>query len=141
MPGKGGRRGKCGKHEILISQISSFYPSANLTVLPLFDLFFFPFHPKDNECVGEHKHVTRSTLLNYRFATPSVRPSVRSNDSSRADENLIYFSNLRHITAQRLTLIDASPPFSELGRLRFSVRLLLARENPPTRNPAKPRRT
>lgn len=78
MPGKGGRRGKCGKDGP--AEYCEFHCN------PLFSRDSSSFGERKRETergsscdVNEKKakHVTRSTLLNYRFAL-SVCPSVRS---------------------------------------------------------------
>lgn len=102
MPGKGGRRGKYGKH--LVRHL----------ILP-----FPPFSRRE-----EHARDALSTLLNYRFAPPSARPSARSFfrpvDDSRIRNGSLIYSIVTYVTTPRPLCLAQRVPFPSLPRFAHS---------------------
>lgn len=86
---------------------------------------------REKQGLARNAHVTRSTLLNYRFAPPSVRLSV-PDDSRIRNGSLIYPIDLRHGATPRSLCLDWSRltrPFFFLFLFLFrSPRSILARE-------------
>lgn len=131
MPGKGGRRGKYGKYES-----SSSRPNMSSLCLP-FALILSDLAKKEKKKrkggPGEERaRDALATLLNYRFAPPSVHPSV-PDDSRIRNGSLIYPVDLRHGATPRFVSINASLFFLSrdsptVAALHSSSRSILARE-------------
>ena len=125
MPGKGGRRGKYGEYtrrtrpeRVSLNSVPGFPPLVRSISRHSLEGEekgkTWPCDPT-SEC-EERARDARSTLLNYRFAPPSVRPSVGSSvpDDSHVSGNgrLIYFADeLRHEARRRLVPMNASSLF------------------------------
>lgn len=142
MPGKGGRRGKCGKHNQLPARISYFVPFVLNRSYP-FALLLVQRErekkKKHSRYISEEKpeHVTYSTcLLNYRFAprpVPSARLSpfqwfIRGGMEvlylfARLSLHIYHTSSRRNVDWRIFPFRDASrrPPLSSIPVSRAKI--------------------